>query len=69
MADQLLNDLRAIERSPHSPQSLCDDVWTVLSHSISAKANVEVCDRETGRYRVVLQGTLEHVEPETGTGI
>jgi hypothetical protein len=51
--------LRELERTPRSPLALSNDLWDVLSNSLSAKVTLEACNRDTGEYRVVLQGTLE----------
>lgn len=50
--------LRELERVPRSPLALSNDLWDVLSNSLSARVTLEACNRETGEYRVVLQGTL-----------
>ncbi|HEY3217326.1 MAG TPA: hypothetical protein VGK93_12630 [Candidatus Eisenbacteria bacterium] len=52
-------DLGAIERTPTSPGALTHGLWQVLSSSIAAKVKVDSVNRETGEYRIVLQGTLD----------
>ena len=54
-----VDHLRELERDPKSPLALSNDLWDVLSNSLSAKVTLESCNRDTGEYRVVLQGTLE----------
>jgi hypothetical protein len=54
-----LNHLRELEHVPSSPLALSNELWDVLSNSLSARATLESCNQETGEYRVVLQGTLE----------
>ena len=68
MLEFSVDDLPTLERTPQSPQRLCDQVWRVLSHSVVARVKVESCNRETGEYRVVLQGTLESVPPDFTIG-
>ncbi len=67
MPDYSIEDVTTIGRSPISPRALNDKLWGVLSHSVVARVRVESCDRETGEYRVVLQGTLDLEPPEIGT--
>ena len=54
-----LQDLPSLESSPTSPATLGAKVGDLIVHSVSAAAQVELLDRETGEYRVVLQGTLD----------
>jgi hypothetical protein len=54
-----LQDLPTLESSPTSPATLRARVGELIIHSVSAAAQVEMLDRETGEYRVVLQGTLD----------
>ncbi|MBI1951059.1 MAG: hypothetical protein HYS34_06830 [Acidobacteria bacterium] len=54
-----LQDLPTLESSPTSPATLGAKVGELIIHSVSAAAQVEMLDRETGEYRVVLQGTLD----------
>lgn len=66
MSKYPVEHLRDLERVPRSPLALSNDLWDVLSNSLSAKVTLESCNRETGEYRVVLQGTLEQ-EPAPGS--
>jgi len=68
MLEYSVDELPMLERTPQSPQRLCDQLWGVLSHSVVARVKVESCDRETGDYRVVLQGTLESTPPDFTIG-
>jgi len=52
-------DLGTIERSPTSPAALTHGLWQVLSSSVAAKVKVDSVNRETGEYRIILQGTLD----------
>ena len=54
-----LQDLPTLESSPTSPATLGAKVGELIIHSVSAAAQAEMLDRETGEYRVVLQGTLD----------
>lgn len=65
MPQYSIEDLAVIGRTPASPRALSDQLWGVLSHSVVARVHVDSCDRETGDYRVVLQGTFE-LEPSEG---
>ena len=58
-----LQDLPSLEASPTSPATLGAKVGDLIVHSVSAVAQVEMLDRETGEYRVVLQGTLDLDNP------
>ncbi|HXU10718.1 MAG TPA: hypothetical protein VN898_02025 [Candidatus Binatia bacterium] len=58
-----LQDLPSLEASPTSPATLGAKVGDLIVHSVSAVAQVELLDRETGEYRVVLQGTLDLDNP------
>jgi hypothetical protein len=58
-----LQDLNTLEVSPTSPATLRDKLGALLVHSVNAAAQVESVDRETGEYRVVLQGTLDLEDP------
>jgi hypothetical protein len=55
-----IHDLSSLEVSPTSPGSLRSKIGELLVHSISAAAKVELVNKQTGEYRVVLQGTLDH---------
>lgn len=54
-----IQDLPALEVSPTSPGTLRRKIGDLLVHSVSAAARVEEVNRETGEYRVVLQGILD----------
>jgi hypothetical protein len=58
-----IHDLNVLEVSPTSPATLRDKLGALLVHSVAAQAQVEMVDRETGEYRVVLQGTLDLEDP------
>ena len=62
MARFRLRDLPALETRPTSPASLRARIAEVIIHSVSAAARVEMVDRTTGEYRVVLQGILDQEE-------
>jgi hypothetical protein len=61
-----LSDLPALEASPTSPATLRSKIGELIIHSVSAAAQVEMVDRESGEYRVVLQGTLDLEDPNPG---
>ncbi len=52
-------DLNTIERAPTSPASLRNKLSEMIMSSVNARAKVELCNPETGEYRIVLQGTLD----------
>lgn len=54
-----INDLSNLEVSPTSPGGLRSKIGDLLVNSISAAAQVEMVNRKTGEYRVILQGTLD----------
>jgi hypothetical protein len=58
-----VSDLGAIEQSPVSPACLRSKLSDMLLSSVRARANVEVVNPDTGEYRIVLQGTLDRVDP------
>jgi hypothetical protein len=55
-----IQDLSSLEVSPTSPGSLRSKIGDLLVHSISAAAKVELVNKQTGEYRILLQGTLDH---------
>jgi hypothetical protein len=57
-----LADLSSLEKSPTSPLTLRNKIGEMLFNSTQAVATVEVVNKETGEYRVVLQGTLDTEE-------
>ena len=59
-----LQDLPTLEASPTSPATLLSKIGELIVHSMNAAAQVEMVDRETGEYRVILQGTLDLEDPE-----
>lgn len=61
-----LQDLATLESSPTSPATLRAKIADLIIHSVSAAVQVEMLDRETGEYRVVLQGALDLDEPAPG---
>lgn len=57
-----INDFRTLEKAPTSPGSLQAKITEMLLHSIQSRAKVESINRETGEYRIVLQGTIDMEE-------
>jgi hypothetical protein len=57
-----IGDLSTLEKSPTSPLTLRNKIGEMLFNSTQAVATVEVVNKETGEYRVVLQGTLDTEE-------
>ena len=57
-----INDFRALEKAPTSPGALQAKITEMLLHSFNSRAKVEAINRETGEYRIVLQGTLDMEE-------
>ena len=57
-----INDFRALEKAPTSPGALQTKITEMLLHSINSRAKVEAINRETGEYRIILQGTLDMEE-------
>ena len=57
-----IHDVNTIERSPTSPSSLRSKLSEMIMSSVNARAKVELCNPETGEYRIVLQGTLDKDE-------
>ena len=55
-------DLSTLEKSPTSPLTLRNKIGEMLFNSTQAVATVEIVNKETGEYRVVLQGTLDTEE-------
>jgi len=62
MAYFRLQDFYSLERSPSSPASLRNKIANMLLNSCYANAKVEMVNRETGEYRIVLHGTLDKEE-------
>jgi len=61
-----IQDLQSLERSPTSPGSLRLKIGELLVQSVNAVAEVEMIDRDTGEYRVILHGTLDLDDPGLG---
>lgn len=57
-----IGDLSSLEKSPTSPITLRNKIGEMLFNSTQAAATVEIVNRETGEYRVVLHGTLDTEE-------
>jgi len=57
-----ISDLSTLEKSPTSPLTLRNKLGEMLFNSTQAVATVEIVNKETGEYRVVLQGTLDTEE-------
>jgi hypothetical protein len=53
------NDFRTLEKCPTSPSNMQVCISNLVFSSVNTKAKVEVCNPETGEYRIVLQGTLD----------
>lgn len=62
MAQFRMQDFPSLEKSPTSPASLRNKITNMLLYSTYVNAKVEMVNRETGEYRIVLQGTLEKEE-------
>ena len=54
-----IQDFPSLEKCPTSPASLRNKITNMLYYSTFMNAKVEMVNRETGEYRIVLQGTLE----------
>jgi len=54
-----INDLEIIRNANFSAASIKRQIRSVLESSGNCRAIVESLNRETGEYRIVLQGTLE----------
>lgn len=59
MARFRIDDIRSLETSPTSPGTLKNKLGEMLVSSINATARLEGFNRDTGEYRIVLQGTLD----------
>ncbi|MCI0657746.1 MAG: hypothetical protein L0170_11835 [Acidobacteria bacterium] len=57
-----IGDLSTLEKSPTSPLTLRNKIGEMLFNSTQAVATVEIVNKDTGEYRVVLQGTLDTEE-------
>jgi hypothetical protein len=63
-----LGDFRALEKAPTSPGALQAKLAEMLLHSTTCRAKVEVINRDTGEYRIVLQGHLDLEETKFEEG-
>lgn len=54
-----IEDIKCLERSPCSPGNFKNKVSELLYNSLRANAKVEMVNKDTGEYRIVLQGTLD----------
>ncbi len=59
MAKFHINDFRTLEKAPTSPGALQAKITEMLLHSFNSRAKVESVNKETGEYRIVLQGTID----------
>lgn len=59
MAKFTFNDFRTLEKCPTSPSNMQVCISNLVFSSVNTKAKVEICNPETGEYRIVLQGTLD----------
>jgi hypothetical protein len=62
------NDFRVLEKCPTSPKTLQTGISNLVFSSVNTRAKVEICNPETGEYRIVLQGTLDMDNPMYGQG-
>ena len=62
MARFRINDLKALESSPTSPNTMRSKVGEMILNSTVCRAKVETVNPETGEYRIVLQGSLDKEE-------
>jgi hypothetical protein len=53
------NDFPNLEKCPSSPSHMQVGISSLVFSSVNTKAKVEICNPETGEYRIVLQGTLD----------
>ncbi len=52
-----------VEKTPTSPAALEHKITDLLFNSTCCRCKVDMCNTETGEYRIVLQGTLDWEEP------
>jgi hypothetical protein len=57
-----IEDLQTLESFPSSPGSLRSKLAEMIINSTACRASVQSIDKQTGEYRVVLQGTLDKEE-------
>ncbi|KPJ49663.1 hypothetical protein AMJ40_05020 [candidate division TA06 bacterium DG_26] len=62
MAIFRIQDFWSLERSPTSPASLRNKITHMLLNSCYVNAKVDMVNRDTGEYRIVLYGTLDREE-------
>lgn len=55
-----IQDLRSLEGAANTPALLKNKVGEMLLNSTAVRARVESINDDTGEYRLVLQGTLQH---------
>lgn len=60
------NDFRTLEKCPTSPSNMQACISNLVFSSVNTRAKVEICNVETGEYRIVLQGTLDMDNPAHG---
>lgn len=63
-----MNNLNWLERTPTSPYSLRNKLSEILYNSYTCKARVEEVNKETGEYRICIQGTLDFTPEENSPG-
>jgi hypothetical protein len=54
-----MHDFRMLDKSPTSPNTLTHKIGQMIDCSTNFKCWRESYNKETGEYKVVLQGTLE----------
>ena len=57
-----IHDLKALENTPTSPGAMRTKVGELVLNSTVCRAKVEVINPDTGKYRIVLQGSLDKEE-------
>ncbi len=57
-----IENVRALENAPTSPNTLRAKINQVIDSSTVCRASVSAVNPDTGEYRVVLQGTLDTEE-------
>ena len=61
------DDFSKIEKSSTKPSEIENCISNLMVTSLDTRARVEAVNRETGEYRIVLQGTLnidKHSQPK-----
>ena len=59
MARFRIQDINSLEQSPTSADALSKKIDAMLISSVDMTATVEGMNRNTGEYRIVLQGRLD----------